>query len=255
MAKSENTQKPSARENLLSRAREKFPDRKFSDIGAEPSEGVADLDEAIDEMLTEYATRQATYDENNSRLTELMLNDPTASEFVMKWLETGDPRTALIEAFGDDLGMSEESRANFKDQLSKWRERKSANDAIEAEAEENWNNSLAALKEWGEAKGLTLEQQRDVMLRLLAITFNGMENKYGQDDFELAYNAINHDSDVEAARAEGEVTGRNEKIAATRRERAAANSVMPPAAGRQGGTVGEPQAPKKKRFWEEVNGN
>ena len=59
MAKSDNTKKPSAREDLLSRARERFPDRTFADIGTEPAEGAADLDEAIDEMLTDYSTKQA----------------------------------------------------------------------------------------------------------------------------------------------------------------------------------------------------
>ena len=49
MAKSDKTPKPSARESLLSRARERYPDRTFADIGAEPAEGTADLDEAIND--------------------------------------------------------------------------------------------------------------------------------------------------------------------------------------------------------------
>ena len=252
MAKSDKTQKPSARESLLSRAREHYPDRSFADIGAEPAEGTADLDEAINDMLTDYSTRQAAYDENNNKLRDLLISDPSAAEFVQKWVETGDPRTALVETFGDDLGMSEEGQAKFKDQLSGWRERKSANDALEAEAESNWQASLQALEDWGNGKNLSLEQKRDVMLRLLAITFNGMENKYSAEDFDLALNAINHDTDVAAARQEGEVAGRNERIAAARRERTAAASMPPAPTGRQGGAMSEPK-PKKKSFWGEVN--
>ena len=252
MAKSDKTQKPSARESLLSRARERYPDRSFADIGAEPAEGTADLDEAINDMLTDYSTRQAAYDENNNKLRDLLISDPSAAEFVQKWVETGDPRTALVETFGDDLGMSEEGQAKFKDQLSGWRERKSANDALEAEAESNWQASLQALEDWGNGKNLSLEQKRDVMLRLLAITFNGMENKYGAEDFDLALNAINHDTDVATARQEGEVAGRNERIAAARRERTAAASMPPAPTGRQGGSMSEPR-PKKKSFWGEVN--
>lgn len=252
MAKSDNSKKPGARENLLSRARERYPDRNFADIGAEPAEGAADLDEAIDEMLTDFATKQATYDEHNNKLRDLLVTDPDAAEFVQKWVETGDPRTALVEAFGDDLGMNEESREQFKDQLAGWRERKQANDALEAEAESNWQASLSALDKWGDAKGLSLEQKRDVMLRLLAITFNGMENKYSEEDFDIAFNAINHDTDVAAAREEGEVAGRNERIAAARRERGVAASMPPAPTGRQGGSMDEPK-PKKKSFWGEVN--
>ena len=245
MANNKKNKKPSSRENLLSRARERYPDRKFADLdAAEPQEGVSDLDDAINEMLEDYSTRQATYDQNNARLSELLMSDPSAAEFVQKWVETGDPRTALVETFGDELGMSEEGQAKFKDQLAGWRERKSANDALEAEAEKNWQDSLTALEEWGNAKGLDLEQKRDVMLRLLAITFNGMENKYAAEDFDLAWNAINHDSDVEAARAEGEVAGRNAKIVANRRDRQTAGTMPPAPTGGQGAATKErkPQA-------------
>ena len=158
-----------------------------------------------------------------------------------------------METFGDELGMSEEGQAKFKDQLAGWRERKSANDALVAEAETNWNNSLQALEDWGNGKGLTLEQKRDVMLRLLAITFSGMENKYTAEDFDLALNAINHDNDVAAARAEGQVAGRNERIAAARRDRAAAAAMPPVAAGGQGGRTRERRPAKEGDIWDNLS--
>ena len=243
----------SAREKMLARARERYPDRTFADIGAAPQEGTADLDDAINEMLEDYASRQATYDENNARLSELLMSDPTAAEFIQKWVETGDPRTAIVEAFGDDLGMSEESRESFKGQLDGWRERKAANDALEAQAEANWQESLAALEVWGNEKGLSLEEKRDVMLRLLAITFNGMENKYSAEDFDMAYNAINHDTDVAAARAEGEIAGRNERIAAARRDRNAAAAMPPAPAGGQGGRTRERRPAKEGDIWDNLS--
>lgn len=241
-----------ARERLLARAREYYPDRTFAELDAtEPQEGVFDLDEAIDEKLDELSTRQKTYDENNGRLSELLMSDPSAAEFVQKWIETGDPRTALVEAFGDDLGMSEEGKANFKGQLEGWRERKAANDALNAAADDNWQASLSALEEWGNAKNLSLEDKRDVMLRLLAITFNGMENKYAAEDFDLAYNAIHHDTDVAEARQAGEVAGRNAKIAAARHDRNAAVSMPPASIGGQGGRIVD-KKPEKKSVWSGV---
>lgn len=241
MAQTDNQNAVSSRESLLARARERYPDRTFADLDApaEGQEGMSDLDDAINEMLEDYASRQKTYDENNSRLTDLLMTDPSAAEFIQKWVDTGDPRTALVETFGDDLGISEEAQANFKSQLDSWRERKAANDALESEAENNWQESLNTLEEWGNGKGLSLEQKRDVMLRLLAITFNGMENKYAAEDFDLAYNAINHDTDVAAAREEGEVAGRNARIAAARRDRNMAEAMPPAASGGQGASVAE----------------
>lgn len=252
MAKSDTQKTPSARENLLLRARERYTDRNFADIGAEAGEGVSDLDEAIDEMLTDLLTKQKAYDTNNTRLRELLLSDPSAAAFLQRWLETGDPRSALVETFGDDLGMTEEGRGRFKKQLEDWQQRKSANDALEAEAESNWQESLSALEEWGNSKSLSLEEKRDVMLRLLSIAFNGMENKYSAEDFDLAYNAINHDRDVAAAREEGEVTGRNSRIAATRKERSVTGNMPPAPTGRQGGAMSDPR-PQKKSFWGDVN--
>ena len=184
MANTDNQKPASSRESLLALARERYPDRNFADLDAAPAEGqddIADLDDAIKEMLEDYASRQKTYDENNSRLTDLLMTDPSAAEFIQKWVDTGDPRTALVETFGDDLGISEEAQGQFKSQLDSWRERKAANDALEAEAENNWQASLTELDEWGDGKGLSLEEKKDVMLRLLAITFNGMENKYVRD--------------------------------------------------------------------------
>ena len=254
MAESDNKKAVSSREDMLNRARERYPDRTFADLdAAQPQEGAADLDDAIDEMLQEYASKQATYDENNARLSELLMSDPSAAEFVQKWVETGDPRTALVETFGDDLGMSEEGQARFKEQLSGWRERKAANDALESEAEGNWQASLSALEEWGNAKGLSLEQKRDVMLRLLAITFNGMENKYAAEDFDMAYKAMGYDNDVAAARAEGEVAGRNERIAAARRDRSTAGAMPPAAAGSQGGRTRERRPAREGDIWDNLS--
>jgi len=252
MAQSENNVM-SSRERMLSRARERFPDRTFADLGETPGEGTADLDDAIDEMLEDLLSRQKTNDENNARLNELLMSDPTAAEFIQQWVETGDPRTAIVETFGDDLGMSEEGREQFRAQLDGWRERKAQNDALESEAESNWQASLSALEEWGDAKSLSLEQKRDVMLRLLAITFNGMENKYSAEDFDLAYNAINHDADVAAARAEGQVAGRNERIAAARRDRSAAGAMPPAPTGGQGGFVRERRPAREGDIWDNLS--
>lgn len=244
----ENTNAVSSREKLLQRAREYYPDRTFADIGAtEVPEGAADLDDAINEKLEELVSQKATYDENNNRLTGLLVSDPSAAEFIQKWIDGGDPRTAIVETFGDDLGMNEESQGRFKEQLEGWRARKAENDKLNEEADANWQASLSALEEWGNAKGLDIDKKRDVMLRLLSITFNGMENKYGAEDFDLAYNAINHDTDVAAARAEGEVAGRNAKINAARRDRSVAGAMPPSSTGGQGGTTIE----RKPKFDED----
>lgn len=240
----------SSRDRLMGLASERFPERKWKgQIGQDGQEGQDDLEEAIYEMITDYSTKQAAYDENNGKLRDLLMSDPECAEFMQKWIETGDPRKALVEQYGEELGMSDEAKTQFGDNLASWRGRKEENDRLASESQANWDKSLSDLEEWGNAKGLTMEQKRDVMLRLLAITFNGMENKYGTDDYELAYKAINHDADVDNARQEGLVQGANSKIQTVKRGRAAASNMPPTATGGQGMRGREPQPAKEESPW------
>lgn len=240
----------SSRQKMLDLAREHYPDRTFADLDAEQQpEGVADLDDAIDEMLEGYISRQKVYDDNNRRLTELLTGDPTAAEFVQRWVDTGDPRRALVETFGDELGMSDEARGKFGESLESWKARRAENDALQQKADANWNDSLASLEEYGNGRGWSLEEKRDVMLRLLAVVFNGMENRYGEADFDMAYKAINHDRDVAHAREAGEVQGRNARISAQRRDRSMAGTMPPASTGGQGGAVAERKPKEPSSPW------
>lgn len=247
----DNKNVTTSRDRLMGLASERYPDRRFrGQIGQDGQEGQDDLEDAILEMISDYSTKQAAYDENNGKLRDLLMSDPQSAEFMQKWIETGDPRKALVEQFGEELGMSEEARAQFGDSLTSWRTRKEENDRLESESKTNWDASLAALDSWGDEKGLSLEQKRDVMGRLLAITFNGMENKYANDDFELAWKAINHDSDVDNAREEGMVAGTNAKMRTVKRDRAASAANLPPASvGGQGMRGREPQPAQPQSVW------
>lgn len=249
MPENELTPKKSAREALLARAREKYPERKFADLDSQESmDDVADLDEALEEMLSDYSTERAAFNESNGKLRQLLIDDPYAGDFLQRWIETKDPRIALVETFGDELGISEEAQEQFRGELESWRERKKENQKLEEEAQENWQNSLAELDSWGDAKGLSLDEKRDIMVRLLTIAANGMVNKFSAEDFDLALNAFRHDSDVEVARREGEVQGRNEKITASRRDRETSALMPPSASGGQGGRTKE-RIPEAKSPW------
>lgn len=242
-----------SRDRLMSLASERYPDRKWrGQIGQDGQEGTDELDDAIEEIITGYSTKQAAYDENNGKLRDLLLSDPDCAELMQKWIETGDVRVALVEKFGDELGMSDEAKEKFKGNLETWRTNKAENDRLAQEGQANWDESLKALDSWGDEKGLSMEQKRDVMLRLLAITFNGMENKYGAEDFDLALKAINYDTDVDNARQEGLVEGKNAKIATVKRGKAAASNMPPTSSGGQGMRGKEPQPVKEKDIWEGI---
>lgn len=225
------TPSPSSRDRLRSRAMEQFPDRRFADPSSpESQEGADDLDDAIEEMVEGLSSRQSEYDENNNRLKEVLMGDPDAPLFLENWIKYKSPAIAYNVMYGDGEGLEDEARAAYDRRVGMQAEKEKA----ESEAAANWQQSLEAVDSWGDSKGLSFEQKRDVMVRLLGIVFNGMENRYGPEEFDMALASINHDSDVEAARTEGEIAGRNERIAAARRERGSAPSVPSAPAGGQG---------------------
>ena len=209
------------------------------------------MEQAILDMMTESEARIAENDSKNAQLVNLFASDPVSAEFVSKWAETGDPRKALIETFGDDLEelSTEEGRSKFSEDLQGWRDRRAENDRMNEEADANWQQSLSELDAWGNEKGMDDDQKAAVILRLIKIASEGLMNKYGREDFEMVYKETNYDSAVASARSEGEIAGRNAKIAEARRERSAANT-MPPSPSGQGIRAREPRpAPTQRSVW------
>lgn len=258
----ENQKVKTSRDTLFERAAARFPDRRYKGNPAndanDANDGTDELEDSILEMLDEDSARLNEYKEKDAKLLKLLYSDPDATEVIQRWAETGDPRTALIEVFGDDFveaSKSEEGMAKFKDDLASWRERSAREKEIRDKINQNWEDSKAACVQWGEAKGLTIEQMRDTFVRLLAVAFNGQENKYGFEDFDMAWNAINHDSDVARARNEGEVAGRNAKIAARRHERAVAANMPPSSPGGMGPEFNErkPEPEEEKSIWADIH--
>ena len=208
------------------------------------------MEQAILDMMTESEARIAENDSKNAQLVNLFASDPVSAEFVSKWAETGDPRKALIETFGDDLEelSTEEGRSKFSEDLQGWRDRRAENDRMNEEADANWQQSLSDLDAWGNEKGMDDDQKAAVILRLIKIASEGLMNKYGREDFEMVYKETNYDSAVASARSEGEIAGRNAKIAETRRERSAANT-MPPSPSGQGIRAREPRPAPQRSVW------
>ena len=230
------------RDNVLAKAKERYPERNFAgQVGQDGQTGTDDLDQAVSEYLDELISERDANSKASEQLKNLLYSDPRSAEFMNKWVQSGDPRVALVETFGDDLAdlATEEGRGQFSESLQGWRDAKAQTDNLNAEAESNWDESLNKCQAWGESKGLSQDQLSEIMIRLVNRTAEGLMNKYTEEDFEAEYKALNYDNDVETARRDGEVAGRNAKIAAQTRERNAANT--PVISGGQGMRVAEKQ--------------
>ena len=237
MAQTEQQNVTSPRQQMLDLASKRFPDRRFpGQTGPDGLDGKDDLEQAILDILSEKDQTIADGNSKNKQLVDLFLNDPASLDLFTRWVETKDLGAALVDVFGDDLPnlSTDEGRAQYSKNLEAWRGRKSENDRIETERQENIKKSLEDLEAWGNEKGLTVDQKVAIFLRLVEIAANGISNIYTRDDFDMVLKETNFDSAVEAARREGEVAGRNEKIAAARLTRSVGSNMPPSFPGGQG---------------------
>ncbi len=247
MPKKENKTVASPHDQLLERASSRYPDRRFrGQIGQDGQEGQDDLEQAIIEMLSESDSCIAENESKNAALVKMFESDPKSTEFVQRWVRSNDPRIALVETFGDELAdlATEEGRGKFADSLKSWRDKRAENDRLNEEAQANWQNSLAALEQWGNEKGLDNDKKVEVILRLIKVASDALTNIYSPADFDMVFKEMNYDADVAAARNEGEIAGRNQRIAENRRARTAVGA-MPPSLNGQG-IRGEEKQPEKE---------
>jgi len=239
MPETENQAVMNSREKLQALMAEKYPDKKFGVQSAENAESDSpadDLENSVLEYIAGLEQQIADNKAKNDELVRIVDTDPKAGPFLQRWVESGDPRSALVEVFGDDLASlaTEEGRGQFQEQLAGWREKKAAEEKLNEESEANWTRTLETLDAWGNAKGLTDEQKSQIILRLIDIAVGGMTNSYQEKDFEMAYKDSEFDNAVSAAKKEGEIIGRNESIKAARRERSATGALPPSLGGGQG---------------------
>lgn len=258
MAKPDKEQVKTARERLLERAQGRFPDRQFvRPEGQEGQDGqLADLDEAINEMMDADASQIAENAEMNKKLADLLYSDPQAATFLNLWIETGDPRPALIEAFGDEMAelATEEGRKQFMDNWKNYRERVDESKRLREDEDKNWNDFLERLNSWGDERGLSNDDKAAVAVRLIDIKQKGNVNMYDETDMETVWQGIRYKDDVEAARNEGLIAGRNERIEASRRTRGTAErGTMPSINGGRGGSMPKPEPPKPYNPWDEIS--
>lgn len=239
----ENQNVMSSRDKLKERYAKKYPEKDFN---TEESANLVD-----DEVLAELEAFDAElegYKSNDKKIKDLFNQDPRSGRFLVSWAAGGgNPIQYLLDIFGPELTEaleSEEGRAKIVESTNKWLEKKAANEEGEAQRMANYEQSVNDLAAFAQEKGISDEQAVEVFEKVNQIAFDVIDGKYTREAYEMAYNAMNYSADVESARKEGEVAGRNAKIQ-ERLSKVEKPAEMPPAVGGQGAPVAE--TPKKKK--------
>ena len=215
----ENQEVVSPRDKVRSRLASRFPDRNF--MGADGTDDTDAIDSSLDEMMSEYETREAEYNEQSKRLTDLFASNP---------------RAAL---------QSDEGRNKFIDAQKKWLAKRSEAEKADKEAEENFAKSVETLKAFQAENNLSDEEAIAVFDMVQKIGKDMVMGIYEPESLMMAYKAMKHDKDVSDARTEGEIAGRNTRIKEQMRK---GDNLppLPPALGGQGGSAA-PARPKTQQ--------
>lgn len=209
----ENEEKKSRRALLNERLAAKYPDLNIGDDEAVSERIGADYDD-MESQLNGYRDREA-------KLTELFSNNPRAALFISDMAKGADPMTAWIERLGRENIMEllddPEKREAYAEANRKYMERVAEEKRLEEEYEKNLAESLANLQQFQLERGLSDEQIDAAYDLVTKIGIDALNGKVSVESVDMALKALHHDTDVESAREEGEVAGRNQKIVEQRR--------------------------------------
>ena len=197
----------SKRELTLKRLREKYPDDTFDDDEAIYGRMMDDYDSGEKE-LNEYKGREQA-------LSDLFTSDPRSAHFLTEWRKGKNPAVALVEMFGDDF-VEELKDPKKQEELAKASKAFAERVAKEKEYDDIYQKNIEESREMVEQlkndEGLTDDDINRAMEFLAGITTDGILGKVSRESVLMALNALDHDSDVDVARQEGVVQGKNTKI-------------------------------------------
>ena len=197
----------SKRQQALERLKKRYPDDSFDD------------DEAIyGRMMDDYDNGEKElngYKEREKALSDLFTADPRSAQFLNEWRNGKNPAIALVEMFGDDFveelkdpKKQEELAAASKAFAERVAKEKEYDDLYQ----KNIEKSREMLEQLQKEEGIEDEDINRAMEFLAGITTDGILGKVSRESVLMALNALDHDNDVNVARQEGIVQGKNTKI-------------------------------------------
>ena len=209
----EEKQVKSRRDQFGERLKKKYPDREYADDEA--------LFGQINDDYDEYDSQLSGYKERESKLTDMFTRDPQSAQFITDMAQGKDPWASLINRIGidgvkemlDDPAKMEEFSKSNKEYVDRMAKQK----GLEEEWEKNMKSTLTMLEQKQQELGLTDEQLDAAADWIKEVTNDAVIGIIKPKTLEMALKAINHDADIAAASAEGEIRGKNAKAEATLR--------------------------------------
>lgn len=199
----------SKREQMGERLKTKYPDKEYADDEA--------LFGQINDDYDQYENELKGLRDNERKLTGMFSEYPHSARFISDMANGINPWVAMVEQLGMDGITDIFDNPQYKEELAKAQAEHQKRLAQGKELEEQYNanlgESLKMLETEQQAQGLTDEQIDAAIDLLMQIANDAIVGKFTKESLDMAMKALNHEGDVEQARAEGEVAGRNAKVA------------------------------------------
>lgn len=198
----------SKRDLVGERLKTKYPDREYADDEA--------LFGQINDDYEEYENTLKEKTEAENKLTDMFSKYPHSARFISDMANGANPWVAMVEQLGMDGITDIFENPKYKEELAKAQEEHVKRLAKANDLEQEYNANLSASLEMLQAAQTELklsdEQVDQAVDLLMAIANDAIVGKFSRESLDMALKAINHDSDMESARQEGAVAGRNTKI-------------------------------------------
>lgn len=197
----------SKKEQYLERLKAKYPDREFADEEAIYSQINDDYD-AYDDEIRGLKDREKSF-------SDLFSNDPRSAIFLTAWRKGGNPIVELVKTYGEDFveNMKDpEVQEQLAEASKEYAERVAKEKDFEEQYQNNISKTLSEIEALQSEQGLSDDEIDKAVELLMTIAKDGILGKFSRESVLMAIKAINHEADVEVARTEGEILGRNTKI-------------------------------------------
>ena len=219
---------PKGRAALRSRYKTRFPDRNWDeeDDDALADQAIADYDDMEGKLKT--------YEDEDAKMSKLLEDNPQSAAFLMGMANGEDFLVNLQKNFGEDIVEAMQNPDKLKELAAankEYHEKIADAKKAEEEWEANMTTSLENLRKAQEEAGMTDEQVTEAMDKLIGVVDAYNSGNIDMETIKLFLNAINHDTDVEAAARKAEVRGRNANIEEQQRRRKANTEGIPKLGG------------------------
>lgn len=198
----------SKRDLLGERLKTKYPEKDYADDEALFGQIYDDYDE--------YENTLKQKGEAESRLTNMFSQYPHSARFIADMASGVNPWVGMVEQLGMDGITDIFDNPEYKEELAKaqekYVERMAKSKELEDEYNVNMGGTLEMLREVQSEMNLGDEQIDQAVDLLMGIGNDAIVGKISRESFLMALKAINHDADMENARTEGALDGRNAKI-------------------------------------------